>query len=105
MIDQLARATGIVKDALKKASLGEPVGYMVAYGFVPVEIASGQMELHPGWMITVTIRSAMLDGRPDYTFPAVIPAPMQLPPDRAFEQTAIAALEAVKQLRDEGDKQ
>lgn len=100
MIDQLARVTGVFRDSLKKVALGHPVGYIVAYGFGPVKLETGETKLLPAFIITVTLPNPLI-GQPDFSLPAIIPAYAGMPNDKSIKETAEAALEMIRQMADE----
>lgn len=100
MIDQTARVTALVRDALKKNSFGEAVGYAVSQTFGPVQFPDGSTKLLPIWLVTVTIPNPLI-GSLDYSFQAIIPFHDGMPGDEVFIHSATATLEVLRQKKDE----
>jgi hypothetical protein len=100
MIDQHARATALVKEALHKNALGEHTGYSVCQAFAPMQSPDGQIGLMFSWVVTVTLENILI-GYDDFAFPVVIPSQVSMPSDKAFTESAVMALEKVREMRDE----
>jgi hypothetical protein len=99
MIDQTAHVTVVVKDALKLAAFGEPVGYAVSQTFGPVQFQDGSTNILPIWLITVTLPNPNI-GQLDFSFQAIIPFHDGMPKDEVFRQSATATLEVLRQKKD-----
>ena len=90
MIDHEARIRALVRDTLKKAALGELIGFSITNTFMFMPTPTGEAMAGPAWMVTVTMRNPELGGR-DIAKPELIPGAM--PTDATFEKAAKSALE------------
>ena len=98
-VDHHERIKGVVKAALKDASIGEPFGFAVTPASIWPLVDNEGKPLGPGpaWFVTVTIRGAGL-GEPDIG--NGFPVPGILPSDDHFRQVATGLLERCRQERD-----
>jgi hypothetical protein len=98
MIDHQERIKGLVREHLKKRSMGVPYGIAVSPCFGPVPTEAGPMgQLGAVWVLIVTISSKPLIGVPDIGLG--VPIPGVLPPDKLFTDVAEKLLDSCLEQR------
>jgi len=83
MIDHQARIRNVVKDELKKVSLGQIVGYAVSPTVIPVMTQQGPQP-KPGWMVMISLRTTNL-GYPEVMQSELLVGGM--PPEDSFRES------------------